>query len=418
MNTSVAGDAHTDKPSPSLWRNRDYMLLWSGQTISLVGAGVSQTAFPLLVWDLTHSAAQVGLIGALGTLPYVFLSLLAGALIDRWDRKRVMIICDVGRAFNLVSVLLVLLFGYLSVTQLAVNALIEGTLFVFFNLAEVACLPRVVTREQLPAATAQNEATQGITTLISPLLGAALYGVRQSLPFLADGLSYVASVVSLCFIKTSFQEARSRASGRIRDEIYEGLTWLWHQPLIRFMAFLTGGLNFVGSGLIPILLVLVKQQSGSSLAFGGILTLAGVGSIVGSIMSATIQRRFRFGPIIVATMWIQALVWPLFAIASNPILLGVIAAAIFVTGPVYNVVQFSYRLRLIPDELQGRVNSVFRLLAFGFQPLGWALTGALIQWAGVIPTTMILFVCLLALAIATTFNASVRDAAPITPYGR
>lgn len=411
MNTPVAGDIHADEPSPSLWRNRDYMLLWSGQTISLVGAGVSQTAFPLLVWDLTHSAAQVGFIGALGTLPYVLLSLLAGALIDRWDRKRVMIICDVGRALNLVSVLLVLLFGHLSVGQLAVNALIEGTLFVFFNLAEVACLPRVVTREQLPAATAQNEATQGITTLISPLLGAALYGVRQSLPFLADALSYLASVVSLCFIKTSFQEARSRAPGRIRDEIYEGLTWLWHQPLIRFMAFLTGGLNFVGSGLIPILLVLVKQQSESSLAFGGILTLAGVGSIVGSIVSAPIQRRFRFGPIIIATMWIEALAWPFFAITPNPILLGVIAAAIFVTGPVYNVVQFSYRLKLIPDELQGRVNSVFRLLAFGFQPLGWALTGASIQWVGVVPTIMLLFVCLLVLAIATTFNASVRDAA-------
>ena len=90
-------------PRVPLWRNRDYMLLWSGQTVSLVGTVISQTAFPLLVWDLTHSAAQVGLVGGLGTLPYVVLSLLAGALIDRWDRKRVMILCDTGRALNLVS---------------------------------------------------------------------------------------------------------------------------------------------------------------------------------------------------------------------------------------------------------------------------------------------------------------------------
>ena len=121
----------------SIWRNRDFMLLWSGQTVSLVGTGITQTAFPLLVWDITHSAAQVGLVGGLGTLPYVLLSLLVGALIDRWDRKRVMILCDIGRALNLVSVLIALMLGHLTVIQLAINALIEGTLFVFFNLAEV-----------------------------------------------------------------------------------------------------------------------------------------------------------------------------------------------------------------------------------------------------------------------------------------
>src|SRR6266849_9207989 len=105
-----------------LWHNRDYMLLWSGQTVSLVGTVISKTAFPLLVWDLTHSAAQVGLVGGLGTLPYLLLSLLAGALIDRWDRKRVMILCDSGRALNLVSLLVALLIGHLVILQLYLNA--------------------------------------------------------------------------------------------------------------------------------------------------------------------------------------------------------------------------------------------------------------------------------------------------------
>src|SRR6266516_4352757 len=211
----------------SIWRNRDFMLLWSGQAVSLIGTGISQTAFPLLVWGLTHSAAQVGFVGGLGTLPYVFLSLLAGALIDRWNRKRVMILCDIGRALNLASVLIALVFGQLTVIQLYFNALTEGTLFVFFNLAEVACLPRVVAKEQLPAATAQNEATQGITALLSPLLGAALYSLRQALPFLADAVSYVGSVVSLLFIRTEFQGAHPPARRKLRVEISEGLRWLW-----------------------------------------------------------------------------------------------------------------------------------------------------------------------------------------------
>src|SRR6266851_3372419 len=182
MKSTVVPEGLEGPPRVPLWRNRDYMLLWSGQAVSLTGTVISQTAFPLLVWDLTHSAAQVGLVGGLGTLPYVFLSLVVGALIDRWNRKRVMILCDIGRALNLSSVLAALALGQLTVVQLYINALIEGTLFVFFNLAEVACLPRVVAPEQLPAATAQNEATMGITALLSPLLGGALYGLRQVLP--------------------------------------------------------------------------------------------------------------------------------------------------------------------------------------------------------------------------------------------
>jgi predicted MFS family arabinose efflux permease len=178
------------------------------------------------------------------------------------------------------------------------------------------------------------------------------------------------------------------------------------------MAFLTGGLNFTSAGLIPILIVLVKQQHGSSFIYGLILAIGGIGGILGAILGGPIQRRFRFGSVIISTVWIQALAWPLYAIAPNPIFLGVIAAISFIAGPVYNVVQFSYRLSLIPDELQGRVNSVFRLLAFGFQPLGWALTGVLIQVIQVIPTILVLFACLLMLAVLTTLNPHVRHARP------
>src|SRR5438309_8054811 len=133
MKSTLVNEDRLPSRRVSIWRNRDFMLLWSGQTVSLVGTGITQTAFPLLVWDITHSAAQVGLVGALGTLPYLLLSLLVGALIDRWNRKLVMILCDTGRAINLISVLIALALGHLTVLQLAINALLEGTFFVFFN---------------------------------------------------------------------------------------------------------------------------------------------------------------------------------------------------------------------------------------------------------------------------------------------
>src|SRR6266700_3059305 len=143
----------------TLWLNRDYMLLWSGQMVSNVGTQVAQLAFPLLILALTGSPAQAGFAGALRALPYVFFSLPAGALIDRWDRKRVMIICDAGRALSMASIPVALAIGHLTIIQLYLVSTIEGTLFVFFNIAEVACLPNVVAKEQLPAATAQNTVT-------------------------------------------------------------------------------------------------------------------------------------------------------------------------------------------------------------------------------------------------------------------
>lgn len=362
----------------SLWANRDYMLLWSGQTVSLIGSGVTQTAFPLLIWDLSHSPVQVGLVGGLGTIPYLILSLLAGALVDRWDRKRIMIICDIGRACNLLSILIAMFLGQLTVVQIYINALVEGTFFVFFNIAETACLPRVVSKELLPTATGQHEATYATVSLLSPLLGGVLYGIRQYLPFLLDMVSYVGSIVSLLFIKTRLQQEHTLARRPLIREISEGFSWLWNTPLIRYMAFLTGGFNFTSSGLVPIIITLVNQQQGAAVEYGLIFSIGGIGGMIGALIGPTLQQRFSFGQMILATVWIQVCLWPLYALAQTPLLLGLIVAVSFTLGPIYNVVQFSYRLALIPDTLQGRVNSAFRMIAFGFQPLGWALTGLMI----------------------------------------
>lgn len=393
-----------------LWHNRDFILLWSGQSISSLGTSITQTAYPLLVWDMSHSAALVGLIGGLGTLPYLLLSLMVGALVDRWDRKRVMILCDSIRALNLGSVLIVLFIGHLTVIQLCANTLLEGTCYVFFNLAEVSCLPRVVSNEQLPQATAQNEATVGTTLLLGPLLGGFFYSFFQFVPFLADALSYGVSVISLSLMRVPFQEERDMHKRKLLAEIQEGLVWLWQHPLIRFMAFLTGGFNLISAGTLPILLILVKQQHGSSLLFGTILSIGGIGGVIGALLSASVQKRFRFGTVIIATVWITTLLFPLYAVVPNVLLLGVIAAVIFALGPIYNTVQFSYRLSLIPDQLQGRVNSVFRLMAFGFQPLGWAVSGLLIQVIHVVPTILILAAWGLLLAVLTALNPHVRMA--------
>ncbi len=397
----------------SLWRNRDYMLLWSGQVVSSTGTQVSTLAFPLLILALTSSPALAGFAGALRALPYLIFSLPAGALVDRWDRKRVMIICDAGRGLAMASIPFALLIGHLTVAQLFIVSAVEGTLYVFFNISEAACLPRVVSKQQLPAATAQNQATDGITILVGPPLGGALFQVGRTIPFLADAISYAASVLSLFFIKANFQEKRVAARRKLWVEIYEGLHWLWHYPLIRFMAILTGGGNLFSAGLTLIIIVLAQHMHASSFTIGLIFTIGGIGAIAGSMIGPAIQKRFSFGQVIVTTVWIFALTTLLYTIAPDVIIIGVITAVAFVASPVYNVVQFSYRLAIIPDELQGRVNSVFRLIAFGGQPLGYAVTGLLIQDTGVIQTILVFSAGMILLAVMATINKHVRHAPPL-----
>lgn len=410
MDTQVAQPPRQEK-QPSLWRNRDYMILWSGQTVSSLGSSVSNLALPLLILALTNSPAQAGFAGFLATLPYVIFSLPAGALVDRWDRRRVMILCDLGRFVVYGSIPLAYGLGHLSLLLIYVAVTVHGVLFTFFNLAEVAALPRVVPKQQLPTATSQNQASDIASFLVGPPLGGFLFQVvGKTVPFLADSLSYLGSVISLLFIRTRFQQGRTAARRSLRVEIGEGMRWLWNEPLIRFIAFLTGGTNFVFSGTFLLVILIAKHQGASPTVIGAMYTIGAAGGIVGSVIAPYFQRRFSFAQVIIATVWFQALLFPLLAVAPNPVVIGLIGAGLFMAGPIYNAVQLSYRLSIIPDELQGRVNSVFRLLAFGFQPLGAGLVGLFAQWFGLTRSVLIFAACLVLLAVATALNPHVRHA--------
>src|SRR6266481_362517 len=201
LNEGKTAAAPGPKRPLSLWRNRDYVLLWSGQTVSSIGTQVSMLAFPLLILAITHSPAQAGIIAALHGLPYALFILPAGALIDRWDRKRVMILCDTGRALALGSIPLALALGRLTIVQLYIVSLVEGTLFTFFSLAETACLPQVVLKEQLPTGVAQSTVIDSISGMLGPSLSGALYSIGLAIDYLTLPISYTASVLTLFLIK-------------------------------------------------------------------------------------------------------------------------------------------------------------------------------------------------------------------------
>jgi predicted MFS family arabinose efflux permease len=161
--------------------------------------------------------------------------------------------------------------------------------------------------------------------------------------------------------------------------------------------------------------MLAKGQHTPSAAIGLMLAVVSIGGVLGAMAAPRIQKRFGFGQVIIPLFWVIALVWPLFTVAPNFLVLGALAAVIYGLGPVYNAVQLSYRLALIPDNLQGRVNSAYRLVAYGSQPLGVVLSGLLLQIVGPVHTVLVFSAWVALLATVTTLNAHVRRAAPITP---
>jgi MFS family permease len=391
-----------------LWRNRDYLLLWSGQAISFMGTQVSQLAFPLLMLALTRAPVQAGIAGALRALPYLFLSLPAGALVDRWNRKRVMMLCDSGRALALGSIPLALAVGHLTFLHIYLVALIEGTLFVFFNLAQVSCLPRVVAPAQLPTAVARNETTTNLGYLLGPSLGGLLYGLGRMVPFLVDALSYLASVLSLRFIRTEFQEARAASSSRLWENIREGIAWFWHQPLIRFLAFLTAIGNLADFGVGLTVIVFAQQQHASAVDIGLMVACGGIGGILGSLLANAVQQRATLRQIMVGVHWVWGLLLCCIALAPNVLVIGVLLALIEVVVSISLVAQYSYRLANIPDALRGRAMSVYRLLVFAGQPLGLTLAGVLTQSIHSTATMLLFAGMVLVLAAAATFTPHLR----------
>lgn len=368
---------------------RDFMLLWGGQAVSRVGSRASALALPLLILALTGSAAQAGFVGAVGSIPALLLSLPAGALVDRLDRKRLMIGCEIGRALLLLTLPLALWRDLLVPLQLYVVALAEGALGVFFGVAQTASLPRVVPRGQLGTAAAQNEALFPLGDLLGPPLGGALYGaIGRAAPFIADGLSYLGSAVALGFVRMPFERERDTTPRRLHAEIAVGLGWLWRQPLVRALALLSGGSFFVDAGVPLAALILARQLGASAAAIGILFAIAALGGLIAFPLVGPLGRRIRLGQLLPALIAGQAITVSLLALIPDIRVLGIMLGLSYLFFALYNSVEVGYRLSLIPDVLQGRVNSAFHMIALSSYPIGAAASGLLLERFGVDTTLL------------------------------
>lgn len=398
----------TGQPVP-LRRNRNFLLLWGGQAISALGSRVSTIAYPLLVLALTGSPADAGVVGFVATLPNVLFQLPAGALVDRWDRKRLMITCDVGRGIVLASIVIALWAGHLTLPHVMIVAFVEGTLSVFFSLAHIGAVRHVVPAQQLPAALAQNEARVRAAGLLGQPLGGVLFGVGRAIPFLVDTISYLASLATLLLIRSEFNEERSAQRHHLVAEIREGISWLWHQPFLRATTLLIAGSNFLFEALVLVLIVIAREQGVSPAAIGVMLGVAGFGGFIGALVAPWLQRLLSTRMVIVGTNWVWALLMLLFTVTPNPYVLAAIFAGMAFVGPVWNVVISAYEVQLTPDRLLGRATSASRLFALGAIPFGSLLGGLLLGEFGSLGATIALSAWMLVLAIMATASRAIRQ---------
>ena len=393
-----------------LRRNRDFILLQIGQALSTVGSEASGIAYTLLVLALTGSPARAGVAAFARLAPYALFALPAGVAVDRFNRKWLMIWADVVRVIALASLGVSIATGHVTFAQIVVVAFIEGTMFVFFNIAEIGAVRSVVPALQLQRAFATEQARMSSVYLAGPPLGGALFGVARSLPFLVDAISYAFSTGTLLAMRTPFQEEREeRETAGLWTQIKEGLAWLWGHPFLRTCALLFVGVNFLFGALDLVLIVAAQRQGFSSVVIGGLVAATGAFSLLGSIAAPRFLRLLPMRAVLVLSAWL-ALGIVAFVIKPNVFVLVAGTAPLIFFNPTVNAMVIGYRVAIVPDRLQGRVNSVARSLALLAFPLGPVVAGLLLASYSVRTAAAFVLAGFVILAIVTTMNRAIRGA--------
>jgi MFS family permease len=392
-----------------LRKNRDFVLLQVGQALSTIGSESTGIAYVLLVLAITHSPVQAGVVGFARLVPWVLFGVLAGAAVDRLPRKRMMIVSDIVRIGAVASIVVAIAIDRISFAQIAIVAFVEGTMFVFFNLAEVGALRSVVPARQLPAAAAAEQARYATMTLVAPPLGGSLFGLGRALPFLADAVSYVFSLASLLAIRTPFQEEREHEHVPLRTQLAEGFRWLWGHPFLRTCAILFTWVNLLFEATFLVLIVVGRRQGLSGAHIGALIAVLGLCSLAGSVASPRLQRRLSMRTIVVGSFWLQLGI-AAFVVKPNiyVLLAGAIPAALL--GPSVNAVVIGYRVAVVPDRLTGRVNSVARTIALCGSPLGPLAAGLLLGSFSARTTVAIFAGAMLLLSVIGSVSPSIRNA--------
>ncbi len=380
-------------PTGGLWRNRDFLKLWSAETISQFGSQIDDLAFALVaILVLDASAFEVALLGTVLFLPFILFTLPAGVWVDRWPRRPVLIVGDFGRAVLYATVPIAYVADVLTLWQLYVVGFLVGVFQVFFDVAYQSYLPALVDRDQIIEGNSKFEISRSAAQISGPGLGGILVQILTA-PYavLVDAFSFLVSGLLILRIrKPEERPERSTIDGKKTSfwhEIKEGLRFVLGNPNLRAQAGCTATSNlFFSVGFSVYLVFAVRELGLSPGLIGLVFSVGAAGSLVAAFTATRISRRFGIGPTTIAVTILQAPAFLAVAFAPEgngalPILI-VSQLVLGYTLVTYNIVQVSYRQAICPARLQGRMNSAMRFIVWGTIPLGTLLGGALGTWLG------------------------------------
>jgi MFS family permease len=377
---SVAAPGIADAP---LRGNRDFLVVLLGQGISSFGDAITNTALPILILALTGSGLAMGVVGVLSTLPDLVIGLPAGAYADRWDRRKMMLLADLGRAVLTALIPISVWLGGPTLVLILLVTFPLNVLRVLWLAAFTAAVPGLVGRGQIARANAVFEAFFNVGWIVGPALAGILAATIGPGPTIAiDALTFAVSAISLLFVRRPLRPEARPTPTHLLVEIREGISYVSRQPTLRAVVALWTAISVIYAGLTSVLIfyITIDRDLGSDVV-GLVLSAFAVGSLGGSLVAARMSFR-AVGPVMLVGTVVMGLTVVVVALdAPVPVLAGAACVAGLLDANVA-VSYLTLRTQLSPDALLGRVGATARTVSVGLMPIGSLVAGILLDAIG------------------------------------
>ncbi len=363
----------------------DYGWIWSAFAVTNLGDGIALAAGPLLVASITREPAAVAGAVFVQRLPWVLFSLFAGAIIDRVDRRSLIMLVNGLRALALTVLAVAIATGALSLGLLYVLLFAVGTAETFADNASSTLVAVTVPKPVLGVANARIVGVRIVTNqLAGPPLGAVLFAASAALPFGLNAIGFALGVLLVARVRPA--EPRGGVVRRsLRADIVEGGRWLWGHDAVRTLVLLIAAFNITFGAAFSIWVLYALERLGlDELGFGLLLTVSAVGGVLGSAAYAWLEDRFTYATLLRVGLLIETFTHAALALTRSPIVAGAVMFLFGIHAVVWGTLSNTIRLASVPDELQGRVQSIYMLGVIGSLAVGSAIGGGLAQAFGIL----------------------------------
>jgi predicted MFS family arabinose efflux permease len=381
-----------------LFRNPRFAWLFTAQTLSVMGSQLGGFAVTVVaVVMLSATEGEMGILNAANTAAFLVVGLLAGAWVDRWVKRRVMIIADLVRMVMMALIPILYFAGSLQIWHLIIIGAVVGVATVFFDVAYQSVIPILFKSEHIAPANSALETSSQISHISGPpIAGSLIAFMTAPVVLIFDAVSFGISALTLSFIKDDEKPKPLEDRRPLHKEIAEGVKFVWNEPIIRAVSFCTSSTNLfntIGTTLMGI--YVLRELEISLPVFGLIMTIAGVGGLLGASLSAKLADWIGEGQLIAISAFGSAAAFmmvPLTGLVDHfwaPFILAAIEFAISFFVLTYNITQVSARQRICPKPLLGRMNASIRFFVWGVMPIGALLAGVLGTAFGAFTTIII-----------------------------